>query len=145
MILSAQQKQELLLKAKKGEKIARLCRQYGISRFTFYKWLARWQHKPESSSLEDGRSNQKGARHWKGSSGRKAKAVLEVVSGHPQWSSRKIALFLSKKDLVISNHGVQGILERNHLSLLANRKDYQRDVGLWSPWPPWRNFPPRRN
>ena len=140
MKLSAQQKLELIKEAQTGIKITALCRKYGISRFTFYKWLKRYKKNPSLSSLNN--QHKKGKNHWKGASKKRERIVLEVVLGHPKWSSHKIADFLPKKGIKISNNGVQGILKRNNISKEEKRLEHQNCQNYRIPDVPAEKFIP---
>lgn len=132
MKLSAQEKLRLIEAAQKGEKITDLCRKAHISRFTFYKWYQRWQKaKKDPHVLEN--NYLKGNKHWKRLSSTKEKAVLEVIAGHPKWSSHRIANFLKHSGLKISNHGVQRILERKTLNKQSLRFDFQSTKNFKTP------------
>ncbi len=140
MKLSTQEKLELIKEAEGGEKIVSLCQEYGISRFTFYKWYKRWLKNHQLSSLEDQRK--KGDQHWKGTSKRRGKAVLETIIGHPSWSTHKIAEFLTKKGLKISNNGVWGLLKRRGLNREERRIVYQKKNNFYLPKISFEKFSP---
>lgn len=53
-ISSVNQRYEFILECEKGElSMAALCRQFGISQKTGYKWLKRWKETPDPDSLRD--------------------------------------------------------------------------------------------
>lgn len=82
------------LASAEGANVRSLCRRFGISPTTGYKWLERWRRvgaagleelsrRPHGSPLRSGQAMEE--------------AVLSVRSGHPAWGGRKIARRL--KDL----------------------------------------------
>lgn len=98
-------------KVKSGEKSkSQLCREYGISRVTGYKWLKRYEtgegfddrsrapfHVANKTSLENERK------------------ILKVRQEHPAWGPRKLRQFLVKKGeiSVPSKSAICNILKRN--------------------------------
>lgn len=76
-----------------GANIAELCRRFGISRKTGYKWRARW-----SVQGLEGLSNQSRRPHQ--SPGETAaeveQAVLNIRGLHPAWGGRKIRRVLER-------------------------------------------------
>ena len=100
-----------------GSNMAELCRRFGISRPTGYKWLRR---SGEGESFEDR------SRRPRSSPGRTAAAtetaVLALREAHPCWGARKIAHLLSKEGLAppaIST--VHAILARHGLIEASSR------------------------
>lgn len=69
-----------------GANIARLCRRFGISRKTGYKWLKR-------SVAEEGLQEQTRRPHYspRRTAARMEQSVLKVRTEHPAWGGRKIA------------------------------------------------------
>jgi glycosyltransferase involved in cell wall biosynthesis/transposase-like protein len=131
---------KLFKRVEAGEAVTDVCREAKISRFTYYKWYKRWKLENCEKSLEDRRFNPE--KHWKKASQRRELAIKEVVSGHPEWSSHKIADFLGHKGLAVSNHGVQGILERLGLNILEKRVSYQEKERVFVPKTKIENFTP---
>lgn len=78
-----------------GANLSLLCRQFGISRKTGYKWLARYQtEEPISKGLSD-RSRR--PRHSPGqTTSETEQAILKVRDAHPAWGGRKIAHCLKR-------------------------------------------------
>jgi transposase InsO family protein len=81
---------------KDGANISQLCRDFGISRKTGYKWLMRFQESDgDPSSLADR------SRRPHRSPGRTPvaveEAVLEVRQEHPAWGGRKIRAYLQRR------------------------------------------------
>ncbi len=72
--------------------MARLCRRYGISRPTGYKWVERWR---QGLGLEDrSRAPRKQAR---GLEEAMAALLLEARRGHMSWGPRKLLAWLERK------------------------------------------------
>ena len=53
----------MLRRFEAGEKVSHLCREFGISRTLFYRWLSRYKISRNLDSLQNARPN--GERHWK--------------------------------------------------------------------------------
>jgi transposase InsO family protein len=84
------------LAMKDGANISQLCRDFGISRKTGYKWLMRFQESGgDPSSLADR------SRRPHRSPGRTPaaveQAVLQVRQEHPAWGGRKIRAYLQRR------------------------------------------------
>jgi transposase-like protein len=84
----------VMLASVEGANVRNLCRRFGVSPTTGYKWLERWR-------LEGMAGLQERSRRPQTSPSRSAtateKAVLSVRAAHPAWGGRKIARRL--KDL----------------------------------------------
>jgi putative transposase len=78
---------EFVERAKKGEKIAALCREFGVSRTTGHKWVKRFETKGYEGLEED-------SRRPKGTPLATAEdlvlSVLETRDKHPRWGPRKL-------------------------------------------------------
>src|SRR5579859_4285737 len=104
-------KMEFVERVKKGEKVAPLCREFGVSRTTAHKWLKRFEAKG-FEGLEDQ------SRRPKSTPLAMAEdvvlAVLELRDKHHRWGSRTIAMALRKKlgDACPSERTVARILRR---------------------------------
>jgi transposase InsO family protein len=105
----------VMLASVEGANVRKLCRRFGVSPTTGYKWLERWR-------LEGKAGLQELSRRPQNSPSRSAavteKAVLSVRAKHPAWGGRKIARRL--KDLgqeatpvpstvtaILKRHGVE--------------------------------------
>jgi transposase InsO family protein len=105
-------KEFILLAQQAGANISRLCRQYGISRKTGYKWLKRYREAGESG-LED-RSRR--PHHSPGRSSVETEAkVVKVRKVHPAWGGRKIKAYLERQvgSPMPSASTITAILNRN--------------------------------
>ncbi len=98
-------------RVKKGEKVAPLCREFGISRTTAHKWVKRFESEGYEG-LEDK------SRRPKSTPFAMAEdivlAVLELRERHSRWGSRTIALALGRKlgEAAPSERTVARILRR---------------------------------
>lgn len=104
-------RQEFVAKAiSKNDSISSLCRQYGISRPTAYKWIERYKNGEDLSN----RSHEPLFKPLK-TSPYMEELILNVRLQHPTWGARKLKQFLQNKgyeDLpAIST--VSNILKRN--------------------------------
>jgi len=106
------QREEFVSLASQPEaNVSELCRRYGISRKTGYKWLARWKAKgtqglqdqpcrPHSSPLKTAPSVER--------------QVLQVRAQHPAWGGRKIAHVLRRDhDVQLASSTANSILKRH--------------------------------
>ena len=84
------------LAAREGANVRLLCRRYGISPKTGYKWLARWREAGPAGMPE--RSRRPLTSPWRVDAGIEA-AALAVRADHPAWGGRKIAAVLAREGL----------------------------------------------
>ena len=78
----------VMLASQEGANVRQLCRRFGISPTTGYKWLDRWQTVGPTGLQEQSRR----PRHSPLRSGAATEeAVLSVRTEHPAWGGRKIA------------------------------------------------------
>jgi len=77
---------------KEDSNISALCREYGISRKTGYKWIKRYQ---ESGCLED--KSRKPKRKSSKTDEKIEKRIIETRQERPGWGARKIHAYLSRK------------------------------------------------
>src|SRR5690606_21826551 len=116
-----------------GANMAELCRRFGISRPTGYKWLRR---SGEGESLEDR------SRRPRSSPGRTAAAteaaVLALREAHPCWGARKIAHLLPQEGLappaVSTVHAIltrHGLIETSSQAPASQRFEKPAPNLLW--------------
>ena len=91
--------------------VSELCRRFGISTKTAYKWLGRFEREGQAGLADQ-------SRRPKNSPGRSAEAmeaqVLEQRKKHPAWGGRKIAAALRRQEIKApSPSTVTAILRRN--------------------------------
>jgi len=105
--------------------ISALCREFGISRKTGYKWIKRYQ---ESGSLED--QNRKPKTSCSKTDEKIERLILDLRQERPGWGARKIQAYLSQKGYEMPCiRTVNNILKRNgFISLEASlaRKPFKR-------------------
>jgi transposase InsO family protein len=117
---------------------ALLCRRFGVSRKTGYKWLARFAREGPSG-LED-RSRRPRTSPWRCSDEQEA-AVLAVRTAHPAWGGRKIRHYLlhagrgdvpapSTITAILHRHG-RIDPERSREPLAYQRFEYPAPNELW--------------
>lgn len=111
-----------------GTNISELCRRFGVSRFTGYKWLGRFG----SEGLPGLADRSRRPHH---SPGRTPpvmeKAVVELRTTHPAWGGRKIRarLLALGMENVPSPGAITAIVRRNGMPVgmdSAGRRDWQR-------------------
>ena len=111
-----QREEFVRLASAKGANVQGLCRRYGISRTTGYKWLERWKASGQSELKE--LSRRPLSSPWRSDATIEA-AVLAVRAEEPTWGGRKISRRL--KDLghiaVPAPSTVTAILRRHGVEL----------------------------
>jgi transposase InsO family protein len=105
----------VMLASEEGANVRQLCRRFGISPTTGYKWLERWRTAGTSGLQEQSRRPQTSPAR---SVGAIEDAVLSVRAEHPAWGGRKIARRLrdlgqvavpapSTVTAILKRHGVE--------------------------------------
>jgi transposase InsO family protein len=90
-----EQRKQLITRWQRGEEaIAELCREYGISRQTAYKWIGRFKDCGEAGLQELSRAPHQPA--WTMPE-RRAEQIVAVRQQHPRWGPRKILAYLQTK------------------------------------------------
>lgn len=106
-----EQRLRFLIEAKdREESLTALCRRYGISRKTGYKWLKRYEREGTVEVLKDQTRRPQRSPRRTGSA--QAKRVL-AVRDEKGWGAVKIADVLANKGIVIPPITVHRILQRN--------------------------------
>jgi transposase InsO family protein len=96
---------------KEDSNISALCREYGISRKTGYKWIKRYQ---ECGCLED--KSRKPKRTKSKTDERIEKLIIETRQERPGWGARKIHAYLTRNgENMPCIRTVNNILKRNGL------------------------------
>src|SRR3990170_6327095 len=95
--------------------VSQLCRKFGLSRKTFYKWLRRYQELGENG-LSDARPV--GDAHHRAIPQENRQQVLDFVAQNPHYSVHRLAQELN----FIGHHGLQNLLAREGLNTLAKRQ-----------------------
>lgn len=85
---------EFVERAKRGEKVARLCREFGISRTTGHKWVQRFEEQGYDGLEEQSRRPKSAPL---GTAEDIVLAVLAARDAHPRWGPRKLEVLLRRK------------------------------------------------
>lgn len=116
---------------KGGANVAQVCRELNISRYTFYKWLKRYQKaSPNQRLLALTDKVPQIERWWRQATPEQEELVLKVVVESPTLSKYKIAeklIEITGRPL-LGPHGVYNILRRWNLTLPEARIAYARRV-----------------
>lgn len=102
---------EFVERAEKGEKIAPLCREYGVTRTTGHKWWKRYKE-GGFAALEEQSRRPKSAPL--ATAEEIVMAVLEQRDAHPRWGPRKLQVLLQRRfgDQTPSERTIARILRR---------------------------------
>lgn len=119
-----------------GSNLRQLCRRFGISAKTGYKWLARYAAEGVDGLVD--RSRRPGASPLQ-VSGEIEAAVLALRAQHPAWGGRKLARVLERDGLEApSPSTITAILRRNGVAIgshgapfLPTRFEHARPNDLW--------------
>ncbi len=88
-----EKRKEFVARAVMGEEsISALCREYGISRPTGYKWIGRYQNGEDMCD----RPHAPYGRPFKTSRDMELR-IIDVRAAHPTWGARKIRRFMAGK------------------------------------------------
>ena len=106
----------VMLASEEGANVRQLCRRFGISPTTGYKWLERWRAAGTSGLQEQSRRPQTSPARTVGAI---EDAVLSVRAEHPAWGGRKIARRLRDlgQEAVPAPSTVTAILKRHGVEL----------------------------
>ena len=113
----------------RGEEVADVCREAGISRTIFYRWKKGYENaRPAERVKALSFHSYQTPYHWRRSPQEYERAVLNLVARHPGYGIRKLLVNLPQVagEPIVSHHGVQNILHRYHLSLYAQRLAYAK-------------------
>src|SRR5262245_62043495 len=87
-------KMEFVERAEKGEKVARLCREFGVSRTTGHKWITRFKEQGYAGLDEESRRPKSAPL---ATAEELVMAVLEARAAHPSWGPQKLAVLLKRR------------------------------------------------
>jgi len=128
--LTPRERLEMVEKVVKGgEKIASVCRQYGVSRTIFYRLLKRYQQAEEEKKLAVLENESPTPKHfWHLTLPNIEKKVLDLVVQYPELSAHKLVQVLPqvRGRPILSNKGVQNILTRHNLGTYEQRLSFSR-------------------
>jgi transposase InsO family protein len=104
------------------EPLAAVCRRFGVSRQTGYKWLKRYQAQGVAGLADRSRAP---ARHPNAIDARTEAAVLKLRQAHPTWGPRKLLVVLRWQDgdgQWPSASTIGALLQRRGLSVPRKRR-----------------------
>jgi transposase InsO family protein len=105
-----------------SETVAELCRQYGISRKTGYKWLGRYVQE----GVEGLRDRSRAPNHPSNGVGVEVeRAVIAARAAHPTWGPKKVRVLLEREDgerVWPARSTIAEILKRNGLVVPRKRR-----------------------
>jgi len=129
--LSAQQRLKMIEQVVRDERsVVEVCRDFGVSRPVFYKWLGRYMEADKNEKLRVLRDKKPEIeRHYRQVVDEYEQMVLELVKEHPEYGIRRILRVLPQVEgkPVVGYHGVQNVLKRHDLNVYASREAYARD------------------
>jgi transposase InsO family protein len=128
-------REEFVLKAKApGANVSALCREYGISRKTGHKWLARFE-KGGPQALKE--LSRRPHRALNATDGEVVLQILEARHAHPRWGPKKLRAILSRKGVrkLPTVRTVARILLRAGEPLVRPRRSRSPTVAVMQPLP----------
>ena len=130
-----QRKQAIERVVVSGEPVAKVCKELGISRFTFYKWRNRWERQGRRDDALLDRKPQFDRRHLRVNPDQE-KVILSVVVEFPDLSKYHLAQKVAEKVRVaVGIHGVYNVLLRNGLTRPQARLAYSQAYAPQIPSP----------
>ncbi|MFC1790812.1 helix-turn-helix domain-containing protein, partial [Patescibacteria group bacterium] len=108
------------------ETVAHVCRNFGISRTTAYKWVKRYRQEKEAGEVRLKNREKKVKRYFQQTPQEYEALVLDAVAKYPQFGVKRLVQVLPRigKTPIVGYHGVQKILERNAISTFESRIAY---------------------
>ncbi|QQS39289.1 DUF2341 domain-containing protein [Candidatus Woesebacteria bacterium] len=124
IVLTAPQRLEVITRSEKlNIPVTVVCRDFGISRQTYYKWKRRWEEGGQDIDTLRDKKQQYDRRKFR-IDREKEKAILSVIIETPDLSKYKIAEKLRELGYAVSPHGIYNVLLRNGLNLPEGRMNY---------------------
>jgi transposase InsO family protein len=108
---------ELVIRAKVGESLSALCREFGISRPTGYLWLRRFEQLGVAGIEERSRRPHRSPGQ---TSGELEERIESLRRERPDWGARKLAVLLAREGVVVPEITVHRVLKRR--GLVTGRK-----------------------
>src|SRR3989344_7535779 len=127
MRLSAQSRLDLIRSVRAKEKtITQACREVGVSRKTFYKWLKRYTNAPADAELQVLEDKEWSLKlHGRKTPAYFEKAVLDAIAQKPEANYVDIIQIVYKTTgRNLSKHAIYNILKRNNLKNLDSKLKY---------------------
>jgi transposase len=106
----------LLMHAKESGNIAETCREYGLSRKSFYKWKKRY-----IENGLDGLVSKDALKERKSTFSKEEKTVVNISLESPSYGPSKIASTCLDHNIKISPSSVQKILNKNEIGTIRDR------------------------
>lgn len=130
-----QRREFIAFARQEGANISELCRRFGISRTTAYKWLRRAQQEGETFQDRSRRPHRQPRR----TPPEMEQRILEVRARHPAWGARKICSWLKRRGVleVPSASTIHAVLQRHDCLLQPtpaqayDRFEHPRPNTLW--------------
>lgn len=112
---------EFVERAQKGEKLSKLCREFGVSRTTGHKWVRRFREQGYAGLEEESRRPKSAPL---ATAEDMVMAVLEARGKHPGWGPKKLEVVLRRrfKDQSPSERTIARILKRAELVRQRRKK-----------------------
>ncbi|MBU1110106.1 glycosyltransferase, partial [Patescibacteria group bacterium] len=106
-----------------GVSVTQACKEFGVSRFTFYKWFNRYQKAKDKLEALASQRPTKNA-HWHTTEDNESQQIINYALRHPRVSVNKI----DKSLPVIGRTAIQRVLQRNGLSTKEERELFSHQV-----------------
>lgn len=117
-----------------GENIAALCREFGISRKTAYKWIKRYRDRGVVG-LDD--LSRRPSRFAKAISGEMVLRILEIHRRYPRWGAKKLRVLLQRaklSEVVPSARTIARVLDRAGAPRIRPKTRRQRELRAQAPF-----------
>jgi transposase InsO family protein len=122
-------RQKILLEAEGNPRsVSRVCRRYGISRQTFYKWKKRYQTQGESGLRDQSHA----PRHCPSATAPEIVEKILYLRQHYGFGPWRIRMYLERyHDIIIADHTVYRILRRHGLNRLPQNQRFKTQNQKW--------------
>jgi cellulose synthase/poly-beta-1,6-N-acetylglucosamine synthase-like glycosyltransferase/transposase-like protein len=126
--ISASEKLVLMRRFEQGESVAQLCREFGISRTTFYIWYKRYAVSHEELKQQALTSRRpSNIKHWRYFA-QAREIIAKLVSQHPEFTAKQLSdLFQIEAKASLSASGVYLILKELDLTTYEKRLAYAEE------------------
>ncbi|MBU1868344.1 transposase, partial [Patescibacteria group bacterium] len=124
--LSPQEKLDLIKKVtNEGVSVANACKEFGVSRFTFYKWYNRYKDADSHQKTQALKCKRpSGEDHWKTTAPQEENRIIELVIKYPEYSVHQLVKLLP----TLGNTAIQKVLEKNGLNTGKKRIVFSQQV-----------------